>query len=216
MNHLPVTNGPYGGNSVWAGHTEVVREVNPAVLQLKTVRHFHLWGTRHLPSSSVIDFKPRRLVSRWRIARQVWAKPSVRCVVWLVDYHSMASRGLCMNPLAQRLPGRILGSWYSTPRPMQACPLLWRSGPLLAINTLWVAISVVRSVAPAIETRKKHILFCGGERNNIRQHARTLRWFRGEVGHNPCHHFRHLGPMEFVDNISALLMVKNRQVQKWQ
>ena len=35
-----------------------------------------------------------------------------------------------------------------------------------------------------------------------------------EVGHNRHHHLRALGPMELVDNISALLMGKNRQVAK--
>ena len=38
----------------------------------------------------VIDFKPRWAVRQWRIARQVWAKPSVRGVLRLVGYPSLA------------------------------------------------------------------------------------------------------------------------------
>ena len=50
-------------------------------------------GSSEPPSSWVIDFKPRWPVRQWRIARQVWAKPSVQNVLWLVGYPSMTSRG---------------------------------------------------------------------------------------------------------------------------
>ena len=61
---------------------------------LWTVRHSHLWGTRNPPSSSVVDFKPRWPVQQWMIARQIWAKPSVRGVLWLVGYPPMIPRCL--------------------------------------------------------------------------------------------------------------------------
>ena len=40
----------------------------------------------------VTDFKHRWSVRQWRTARQVWAKPSVRDVLWLVGYLSTACR----------------------------------------------------------------------------------------------------------------------------
>ena len=57
-------------------------------------------GARNLSSSSVFDFKPRRPVRQWRIARQVWAKPSILGVLWLVGSSSMTSRDC-----ARRRPG---------------------------------------------------------------------------------------------------------------
>ena len=59
---------------VWAAHTEVVGELNLAVLHL-IQRGTSTCGELGTWSSSVIDFTCRLPVRQWRIARQVWRNP---------------------------------------------------------------------------------------------------------------------------------------------
>ena len=67
---------------------------------LQTVRHYHLWRARDPGVLRSSTSNLRRPVQQWRIARQIWAKPSVQAVLqsvagvfWLEGYPSMASRG---------------------------------------------------------------------------------------------------------------------------
>ena len=88
------------GNSVCRrGHTGR-GEPKSCSASLGTVRHSSLWGARTPPPlpppPRVLRSSTANLDDRcdlWRIARQVWAKPSVRGVLWLVGYPSMTSRG---------------------------------------------------------------------------------------------------------------------------
>ena len=77
---------------VWAGHTEVAGEQNPAVLHLKQ------------PRSSVINFKPG-------------PNPGRRLLVGGLSFHGVS--GLCMSSLAHMLPGGIQAQGMRR-RPMQA------------------------------------------------------------------------------------------------
>ena len=83
-------------NQSWRDPTSKPRRTKLRSVSPETVRHSHVRAPLISPSST----------RQWRIARQVWAKPSVQGVFWLGCLHPM-SRGMCMNPLAQRPPRGI-------------------------------------------------------------------------------------------------------------
>ena len=85
---------------VWAGHTEVAGERNPAVL---------------LPSSSVIDFKSR-------LGETLRTKHPL---VGGLSFHGVS--GMCLNSLVHRLPGGIQAQGMRHPTDAGLGLLLWGS-----------------------------------------------------------------------------------------
>ena len=79
---------------------ESVGELKPAVLHLQAARHFHLWGARNP------DFFRHRLQTSMTRAT-VEDSTAGLGVLWLVCYPSRTSPGICVDPLAHRLPGGI-------------------------------------------------------------------------------------------------------------
>ena len=94
---------------MWSGHT--FGELSPTTL----LRHAHQGGARSPPSSSVIDFKPRRPVQQWTIARQVrTGRPLVG--------------GLCMNLTGAQAARRNAGSGHEKAADASLGLWLWRGG----------------------------------------------------------------------------------------
>ena len=99
-------------------------------------------SSRVLPSSASNLDDP---CDREGFARQVWAKPSVRNVLWWVGYPFIKSRAVdeVSRTLAAR---RNSGSGHEKVADAGFVSLALRVGQLPVIHTLWVAFSVVSSV----------------------------------------------------------------------
>ena len=106
------------------------------------------------PSSSIIGFTTSMPVRPCRTARQVWAKPSVRGVLWLVGYPSMTY----MSSLARRMPG---GSPAQGGSRLDAGSLPGRTvarRPLARVEAVWTWLQAARNQVQQTTPKLAHPL----------------------------------------------------------